>query len=131
MNCDDVPKQQHVLAYIPNALGAMTTPAALLVVGSSLAEMPARELVGGPRLWVCALVRLVGAPLAVWALFRLFVPDPVMLAILVVVAGMPVATNGTMLCYQYGGDTKTMAQGTFVTTVASVATIPLLVMLVG
>ena len=114
-----------------NALGAMTTPAALLVVGSSLAEMPARELVGGPRLWVCALVRLVGAPLAVWALFRLFVPDPVMLAILVVVAGMPVATNGTMLCYQYGGDTKTMAQGTFVTTVASVATIPLLVMLVG
>ena len=64
-------------------------------------------------------------------IFRLFVPDPVMLAILVVVAGMPVATNGTMLCYQYGGDTKTMAQGTFVTTVASVATIPLLVMLVG
>lgn len=114
-----------------NALGAMTAPAALLVVGSSLAAIPARELVGGPRLWICALVRLVGAPLVVWALFRPFVPDPMMLAILVVIAGMPVATNGTMLCYQYGGDTKTMAQGTFISTVAAIATIPLLVMLVG
>lgn len=114
-----------------NALGAMTTPAALLVVGSSLASMPARELVGGPRLWACAFVRLIAAPLTIWVLFRLFVPDSLMLAILVVIAGMPVATNGTILCYQYGGDTKTMAQGTFITTVASIATIPALVALAG
>ena len=113
------------------ALGSMTTPAALLIVGSSLANMPARQLVGGPRLWACVATRLVVAPLTVWALFRLFVPDPMMLAILVVVAGMPVATNGTMLSYQYGGDSKTMAQGTFVSTVVSLATIPLLAVLVG
>ena len=114
-----------------NALGAMTTPAALLIVGSSLANMPARELLGGPRLWVCVFVRVAAAPLAIWALFRLFVPDPLLLTILVVIAAMPVATNGTLLCYQYGGDSKTMAQGTFVSTVASLVTIPLLVMLVG
>lgn len=113
------------------ALGAMTTPAALLIVGSSLANMPVRQLLGGPRLWACVAVRLVVAPLAVWALFRLFVPDPLLLAILVVIAGMPVATNGTMLSYRYGGDSKTMAQGTFVSTVASFATIPLLAALVG
>ena len=53
--------------------------------------------------------------------------DPFLLAVIVVISGMPVATNGTMLCYQYGGDSKTMAQGTFVTTVLSVVTIPLLV----
>lgn len=112
-------------------LGSMTTPAALLIVGSSLANLPVRQLLGGPRLWACVAVRLVAAPLAVWALFRLFVPDPLLLAILVIVAGMPVATNGTMLSYRYGGDSKTMAQGTFVSTVVSFATIPLLAALVG
>ena len=107
-------------------LGSLTTPAALLIIGSSLADLPVRELIGGFRLWVAALFRLVVNPLAIWGVFHLFVSDPLLLAVIVVVSGMPVATNGTMLCYQYGGDTKTMAQGTFVTTVLSLLTIPLL-----
>lgn len=114
-----------------DTLGSLTTPAALLIIGSSLANMPARQLIGGPRLFIASLFRLVVMPLIVWAVFRLFVADPLLLAILVVISGMPVATNGTMLCYQYGGDSKTMAQGTFVTTVCSLVTIPVLVMLIG
>ena len=57
------------------------------------------------------------------------VSDPVLLGVIVLLSAMPVATNGTMLCYQYGGDSKTMAQGTFVTTLGAVFTIPLLAVL--
>ncbi|MEE8721624.1 MAG: AEC family transporter [Eggerthellaceae bacterium] len=114
-----------------NALGAMTTPAALLIIGSSLANLPLRDLVGTPRLWVCSLLRVVAAPLVVWAVFHPFVSDPELLGILVIIAAMPVATNGTLLCYQYGGDSRTMAQGTFITTVLSLATIPALVAFVA
>ena len=61
-----------------------------------------------------------------------FMPDdPMLIDIMVVLCAMPVATNGTMLCYQYGGDSRTMAQGTFVTTVLSIITIPILVMVIG
>lgn len=108
-----------------DTLGSLTTPATLLIVGSSLANIPARELLGGPRVIAASLFRLVVTPVLVWGALHFFVGGE-LLAILVVLAAMPVATNGTMLCYQYHGDVKTMAQGTFVTTACSLVTIPLL-----
>ena len=99
--------------------------------GSSLADLPVSKLIGGPRLWIASLARLIISPLIVWALFRLVPVDPMLIDIMVVLCAMPVATNGTMLCYQYGGDSRTMAQGTFVTTVLSIITIPILIMVIG
>lgn len=110
------------------SLGSLTTPAALLIIGSSLANLPAGELIGGFRLWTTSLFRLIIIPLVVWGVFHFFVTNPLLLGVIVVISGMPVATNGTMLCYQYGGNSHDMAQGTFVTTIASLVSIPLLVM---
>ena len=108
-------------------VGQLTTPGALLIIGSSLGNIPAGKLIGGPRLWIASLFRLVIIPLCTWGIFHFFVTDPMMLGAIVIVSGMPVATNGTMLCYQYGGNSRVMAQGTFVTTVLAMFTIPLLV----
>lgn len=108
-------------------LGSLTTPAALLIIGSSLADMPIRELIGGFRMWMMSLFRLLIIPFAVWGIFHFFVTNPLLLGVIVVISGMPVATNGTMLCYQYGGNTHDMAQGTFLTTVLSLISIPILV----
>ena len=120
-----------VLGDAAETLGSFTTPGALLIIGSSLANLPVKGLIGGPRLWIASLVRLVVAPVVVWALFRMLPIDATLIDIMVVLCAMPVATNGTMLCYQYGGDSRTMAQGTFVTTVLSTITIPILVMVIG
>ncbi len=109
------------------SLGSLTTPAALLIIGSSLANLPAGELHGGFRLWMASLFRLIVIPLLTWLIFHFFVTNPLLLGVIVVISGMPVATNGTMLCYQYGGDSHTMAQGTFMTTIFSLVSIPLLV----
>ncbi len=127
MNVHSVP----IIGDAAETLGSFTTPGALLIIGSSLANMPVPKLVGGPRLWIASLVRLVISPLLVWALFRIMPIDPTLVDIMVVLCAMPVATNGTMLCYQYGGDSRTMAQGTFVTTVFSIVSIPILVMLIA
>lgn len=118
-----------VLGEALDTLGSLTTPAAMLIIGSSPANVPARQLVGGPRLMAAALVRLLVAPALVWLPLHFLVSDPVLLGVIVLLSAMPVATNGTMLCYQYGGDSKTMAQGTFVTTLGAVFTIPLLAVL--
>ncbi len=115
-----------VLGEALDTLGSFTTPAAMLIIGSSLANVPVRHLLGGPRLWAMTAFRLLITPAAIWLVFRTFVSDLLLLGVLVVIAAMPVATNGTMLCYQYGGDGKTMAQGTFLTTVFALVTIPLL-----
>ena len=70
-------------------------------------------------------------PAVIWAVFHGFVSAGLMFSVAVVLAGMPVATNGTMLCYQYGGNSRVMAQGTFVTTVLALLTIPVLAGFVG
>lgn len=115
-----------VLGQAVDTLGSFTTPAAMLIIGSSLANLPLRQMLGGPRLMVMALFRLVITPLIIWAVLRLFISDPMLLGVLVIISAMPVATNGTMLSYQYGGDVKTISQGTFITTVFALITIPLL-----
>lgn len=110
-------------------VGNITTPAALMVIGSSLAEMPVKEMFSNGKVYLFSLFRLLILPIIVYFIYRTFVTDPLLLGVCVIIAAMPVATNGTMLCLQYKADEKLMAQGTFITTLASLVTIPLLAML--
>ena len=110
-------------------LGNITTPAALMIIGSSLAEMPVREMFSNAKIYVFALFRLLILPIIVYFIYRGFITDTLLLGECMIISAMPVATNGTMLCLQYHADEKLMAQGTFITTAASLVTIPLLAML--
>lgn len=124
--------QLHLPALVADTvdlIGQITTPAALLIIGSNLAALPLKGVFGGPRIWIMSAVRLVGTPLLLWLLLRWWVPDPVILGVAVVIQGMPVATNCTMLALQYGGDAASAGQGTFVSTLLSIVTIPLLTLL--
>lgn len=111
-------------------LGGMTVPAAMLIIGSSLAKMPLREMLFDGWSYLTVAIRLVAAPLGAYLLFGLFVHDSYVLAILVLLAAMPVASNGTMLALAYGGDTRAMARGTFLSTVFSLVTLPMIAFLV-
>lgn len=110
--------------------GNFTTPAALLISGSSLANYPAREMVNNWRAYVAVAFRLVGVPLVLYVIMRLFISNPYVLSIIVLGQAMPVATNGILYCLMYGVDAKPMTQGTFISIVASIITIPLVAMLV-
>lgn len=121
-----------VLGQSLDIVGQLTTPAALLLVGSSIARYSPLSMFSNPRAYVAALGRLLVAPLVGLLVLKLLMPvDPGMLGILVLQSAMPVATNGTLFCLQYGVDTKPMMQGTFLSIVASIATIPVVVVLAG
>lgn len=120
-----------VLGAALEELGSMTTPAALLVIGSQLANLPLRELAGTPRLWATCLVRLLVMPALNWCILSLVMDDALMVGILVVTTAMPVANVGTMLCQKYDADTPSILRGTFLTTVLSLVTIPVLVTIMG
>lgn len=115
-----------ILGASLETLGSLTTPAAMIIIGSSLANMPVKSLAGTPRLWIASIAKLLVIPLVSWALLNQIITSDYMLAIIVVVSGMPVATNGTMLCYKYGGNIEVMSQGTFISTALSLVTIPML-----
>ena len=79
------------------------------------------------KAYLFTIVSLIITPLVTFAIYRPFTQDdPMLLGVAVIISAMPVATAGTMLCVEYEGDEKLMAQVTFLTTVLSVITIPML-----
>lgn len=99
-------------------------------IGSTLAKMPVREMLFDGLSYLTTLIRLIVVPVGVYFVFGLFVSDPYLLAILVLLAAMPAASNGTMLSWPMMGDTRTMSRGTFLTTVFSLITLPVIALIV-
>ncbi len=108
-------------------LGNITVPAALLIVGSSMSQLPLRALMGNVTVYATAALRLLALPLGVYWLTRLLGFSDLVVNINTVVIAMPVATYGTILCLKYEKDTTLMTEVTFITTLLSMLTIPLLV----
>lgn len=106
-------------------LGDLTTPCALLIIGSSLSHIPVRDMLGNRFVYSMTLLRLFILPLAVGGVLALMGINPFVSDVAVVLSAMPVATNGIMLCLQYGKDERVMTQGIFFTTLLSVISIPL------
>lgn len=109
-------------------LGDMTIPCALLIIGASLTAVPVRAMVGNRFVYTMAVLKLGVMPMVVLFVFRLMGMDAFATSVAVVLSAMPVAANGIMFCLKYGRDERLMAQGIFITTLLSVATIPLVAM---
>ena len=106
-------------------LGDLTIPCALLIIGSSLSHIPVRDMLGNRFVYAMTFLRLLVLPLTVGGVLALMGINPFVCDVAVVLSAMPVATNGIMLCLQYGQDERVMTQGLFFTTLLSVVTIPL------
>ena len=52
-----------------------------------------------------------------------------MLSVLILVQAMPVATNTTLICYEYGANDEVGSSGVFLSTLLSAVTLPLLMAL--
>ena len=110
-------------------VGNITVPAALMIIGSSMARLPLRDIIGSGKVYVTSLLRLTVVPLSVYFLFKICGVDDTINNINTVVIAMPVASFGTMFCMKYGRNPSLMTETTFVTTVGSIITIPLVTML--
>ena len=112
-------------------VGNITVPAALMIIGSSMARLPLREIIGFGKVYATSFLRLVIVPLSVYFLFRLCGVNTLINNINTVVIAMPVASFGTMFCMKYGRNPSLMTEATFITTLFSIITIPLITLLFG
>ena len=109
-------------------LGNITVPAALLIIGSSMSNLPLRSLLGNGTVYTTTLFRLVLLPIGIHFLMGVLGFSPLVVNINTLVIAMPVATYGTILCLRHEKDATLMTEVTFITTLFSMLTIPLLVM---
>ena len=108
-------------------IGNITVPAALLIIGSSMSQLPLRALLGNSTICTTTLMRLAILPIGIHYLMTLLGFSSFVVGINTVVIAMPVATYGTILCLRHGKDTTLITEVTFITTLLAMISIPLLV----
>jgi predicted permease len=124
LEIDNIPE---VVCQPLTMLGNITVPAALLIIGSSMSSLPLRSLLGNPIVYTTTLFRLAILPIGIHFLMNATGFSPMVVNINTLVIAMPVATYGTILCLKYKKDTTMMTEVTFITTLLSMISIPLLV----
>ena len=121
--------QYRVPKEISNAcrlVGSMTVPGSLLIIGSTLAYVKVLDMMSNVRIYLLAFIKLLAIPVVLFLIFKISPLDIKYTNVLTILLGMPVASIGTMLCLKNNIDGKAMSEGTFVTTLLSVISIPLL-----
>ena len=110
-------------------LGGVTTPVAMILLGSVLGEMNLREMLRGWRVYAITAVRLLIAPLGVFFALSPFSIDPMLLQVIVLMSAAPMAVSLAMFTIHYDVHQQIVGKGIFLSTLFSVVTIPLLLFL--
>jgi predicted permease len=116
---------------LAHTMGNMTTPLSMIFIGITIAAVDWRLV--RPRLDIVLVVcgRFVVTPLLLVLLLRWTDIPTLMKRVFLIEASMPAMTQAPILAKAYGADAEYAGLITSVTTVASMATIPLYMALIG
>lgn len=106
-------------------IGGTITPLSMLLIGGMLADVSFSSVFGDRDLYVLTFVRLLLLPALVYAPLKLLGVDGILLAIPVLIIGMPVATLTGAFARLYDADYYFASKAIFLTTLCSLVTIPL------
>lgn len=105
-------------------LGTAASPAALVAVGLFLAQRPIVHAIGNPNVLALSLVKLVVHPaITAWLAWKVFMLPADIAATAIAVAALPTGTGPFMIAEFYARDGKVTSGTIMVSTIASVATI--------
>ena len=114
-----------------NSLGALTTPLAMLIIGSTLATMDIKSVLNDKRVYIFTVIKQLIIPVVIWAGLRVIVHDPLILGVMTVLLLMPVANNSVLFATMFEKDEKLAAKTVFISTVFSIISVPLMMYLLG
>lgn len=117
------------LSKTVSSLGGCTTAITMLFIGSGLADAGIRHMISKLTVSYC-LIRLLFIPSAVLAGCLMFSIDPAAGGVAVVLAAMPAGSTTSILAAKYQGDETFAAQCVVLSTLASMAVLPLWCMVI-
>lgn len=120
-----------VLVKTIDALSGLTAPLSMIVIGYSFAKMNLKELFTDVRMLVFSVIKLGLIPLAGVAILRLFGVGGDLLGVCFIMLATPVGSMTAMMAGWYGKNEELAARAVAITTLLSVATIPLMSMLLN
>lgn len=109
-------------------IGSVTAPIAMMLVGVIMKGTRLRDVAAEWRLYPYIAIRQLTVPAALYLALRPVVPDATALGVFTIMFAMPVGSMASMFAGQFGQDQRLPAKGTVLSTAASFAVIPLLVL---
>ncbi len=109
-------------------LGALPASLAMIVIGASLTEFRIAELFSDRHDLVFVLIKQLLIPTGIILAVKTFVSDPVLLGMLLVIVGTPIASLVVMVAQQYDANYKLAAKNVALSTILSVITMPIVAM---
>ncbi len=105
-------------------------PTVMLVLGMQLAAI-ARKKVAYRYVSAVTVIRMVLSPLIAASILYFMPINDLLKAVMIVQSAMPAAANTTMFALQFGTEPDLVSFTTFITTLISIVTIPLVLFLLG
>ncbi len=108
------------------SVGQLTTPLAMIMIGSTLATMKVREVINDKRVYFYTLIHQILLPLLLFPVMKLLIQSELLLAVSFVLFIMPAGNITVLFATNYDLDAKLDARIVFITTLLSLVTVPLL-----
>lgn len=119
-----------IIAGPVQSIGSITSPLAMMIVGSHLADIRFRELFTNKYSYLVCFLKLIVAPLIALILVKLIIGTGSLLSTVIVMqAAMPVAMCSVIFSEQYKADVTFATKGVLLTTLMCIFTIPLFAIL--
>ncbi len=113
-----------------STLGRVTTPVAMIVVGASLYGVNLSQLFKNYRVLALSLIRMILFPLCIGLVLRALGMNTMIIAVAMVLGGMPIGTNTVILARQYDGNVLEASEAVFISTFLMLISVPILIFMV-
>lgn len=111
-------------------MGSLTTPLAMIFIGSILADVKAWEIFTEIKVFIVCAIRLLILPVLVMIALNALGFSGHLVSIPVIITAMPAAANAAIMASRFNNDYHLTSKMVFLSTLFSIFTIPLIVMLV-
>ncbi len=118
-----------ILEGLFGTIGDLTPPLAMIIVGATLASVALKEVFSEWRIDVFIFIRQIVIPQLLFPIFKIFIKDSLLSIVLFIEFLMPIANSATIVANEYDLDSRFTAKAIFISTLASIVAIPLILWL--
>ena len=115
------------LAEAMNTLGGITTPIAMMLVGSLVADADIKSMVKEFRMYPFILIKQLIIPIGLLFGLRALGVNEALVVVFVIMFAMPIGSMASAFAEEFGRDSMLAAKGTVLSTAASFAIVPVIV----
>lgn len=109
-------------------MGNAVIPLSMLLIGMSIAKVDLKTIFTKPRIYAYTLIKMLFVPVVMISLLKAFPMNETIFGVFILQLAMPVGSIVTLIAKENGADEITCTNGTVVTTLASILTIPIVCM---